>query len=294
MTSLRTLALLLLLLCSGFIRRDVPVPPPREEWVSLFNGKDLTGWDIKITGYALNENHKETFRVADGMLQVSYDHYDKFTNEFGHIYYRQPYSHYRLRMEYRFVGEQLAGGPPWDLRNSGVMVHSQSARSLTRDQEFPVSLEMQFLGGLGKGPRTTGNLCTPGTQVHMDGKLNTQHCINSSSATYDGDRWVQAEMEVFGDSLIRHIVEGQTVLTYQKPIVAETGEDVGRYLQGEWEQKIGTPLKEGYIALQAESHPIHFRKIELLNLKGCTNPRCPNYKPQYVVPGDCNCQQDRD
>jgi hypothetical protein len=237
------------------------------------------GWDIKITGFAMNENFKETFRVQDGMLQVSYDQYDKFTNEFGHIYYRQPYSHYRLRMEYRFVGEQLAGGPRGTCATAASWCIRSPAVSLTRDQEFPVSLEMQFLGGLGKGTRTTGNLCTPGTQVHMNGKLNAEHCINSSSATYHGDRWVRAEMEVLGDSLIRHIVEGQTVLTYQKPIVAETGEDVGRYLQGEWAQKIGTPLKEGYIALQAESHPIHFRKIELLNLKGCTNPAAPTTSP---------------
>jgi hypothetical protein len=224
-------------------------------------------------------------------MKVSYDRYDKFTNEFGHIYYQQPFSHYRLRIEYRFVGEQLTGGPSWDIRNSGVMVHSQSARSLTKDQEFPVSLEMQFLGGLGKGPRTTGNLCTPGTQVHMKGKLNTAHCINSSSRTYEGDQWVTVEMEVLGDSVIRHFVEGQPVLTYEKPVIGETGEDIGRYLSDEWKQKIGMPLKEGHIALQAESHPIHFRKVELLNLKGCMNKQCSNYRPHYVVPGDCNCQK---
>ncbi len=192
------------------------VKPFKEDWIPLFNGKDLSGWDIKITGYGLNQNPFNTFRVENGMLRVSYDQYQKFTNEFGHIYYQKPFSHYRLRIEYRFVGEQLQGGPPWDIRNSGVMVHSQSAKSLTKDQEFPVSLEMQFLGGLGKGPRTTGNLCTPGTQVYMNGKLNTAHCIDSDSKTYDGDQWVTAEMEVLGDSLIRHIVEGKTLLALLK------------------------------------------------------------------------------
>ncbi len=262
----------------------------KEEWITLFNGKDLKGWDIKITGYDVNVNYGNTFRVENGMMHVNYDQYKTFTNQFGHIYYHQPYSYYKLRVEYRFVGEQMKGGPSWDIRNSGVMVHSQSAKSLAKDQEFPVSLEMQFLGGLGQGPRTTGNLCTPGTYVEMADTITMAHCINSTSQTYEGDQWVLAEMEVYGDSLIRHLVNGQVVLEYKHPKIGEKGDDIKRYISSEWTAKQGSPLHEGYIALQAESAPIDFRNVQLLNLKGCMNPKCSHYKSYYVVPDKCTCK----
>jgi hypothetical protein len=267
----------------------------QQEWKPLFNGKDLSGWDIKIAGFPLNNNHKNTFRFEDGMVRISYDEYQKFDNRYGHMYYKQPFSHYILRFEYRFTGNQTPGGAEWNVRNSGVMFHSQSAKSLTMNQDFPVSLEFQTLGGLGTGDRHTGNLCTPGTIVHMNGQLNPNHCIESNSNTYHGDRWVKGEIIVLGDSLIAHLIEGDTVLTYQKPQIGEADWAQGKedaYTK-EWKSKNGMPLKEGYIALQAESHPIDFRNVELLNLKGCMNAKCANYKSYYVAAGTCNCTKKR-
>jgi hypothetical protein len=271
--------------------------PSKEEWLPLFNGKDLKGWDIKITKYDLNQNFGNTYRVEDGILKISYDQYSNFDNKFGHMYYQKPFSYYKLRVEYRFTGNQLVGGAEWNVRNSGVMLHSQSAKSLFKDQDFPVSIEVQLLGGLGTGERTTGNLCTPGTQVEMQGKVNPEHCINSSSKTYDGDQWVTVDAIVLGDSVVYHIIEGDTVLTYQKPQIGDDYVSDGfRWKKGEandapkWIKKNGTLLKEGYIAIQAESHPIEFRKVELLNLKGCTNPKCPNFRSYYLVSGDCSCK----
>ncbi|MFN3488123.1 MAG: DUF1080 domain-containing protein, partial [Emticicia sp.] len=147
----------------------------KEEWISLFNGKDLTGWDLKISGHEMNDNYKNTFLVEDNMMRVNYKEYQNFDNKYGHIYYKTPYSHYKVRFEYRFQGSQVPGGASWNVRNSGIMLHSQSAASNGKDQDFPISLEMQLLGGLGNGPRHTGNLCTPGTIVDIDGKLQTAH-----------------------------------------------------------------------------------------------------------------------
>ena len=231
----------------------------RAKWISLFNGKDLDGWIIKINTHPLGENFKNTFQVRDGKLVVSYDEYDEFDNEFGHIFYKTPYSHYKLRLDYRVVGEQVKGGPGWALKNNGVMFHCRPPSEMLVDQEFPVCIEAQLLGGLGDGERSTGNVCTPGTNIVMNGKLETQHCISSTSATYNGDEWVHFELVVLGDSIIHHIVEGDTVLTYSKP-------QIGGELPAGFPLPEGTPLQSGYIALQAESHPFEFRNIELLNL----------------------------
>jgi hypothetical protein len=238
-----------------------------EEWIQLFNGKNLDGWDIKIKGSALNDNYKNTFRVENGILRVCYDEYKNFNGEFGHIYYKTPYSDYRLRVEYRFVGEQTTGGPSWAFRNSGIMFHSQSAASIGIDQDFPVSIEAQFLGGDGVTERSTMNLCTPGTNVVINDTLVTQHCTDSKSKTYHGDVWVTAELIVHGDSIIYHLVNGDTVLTYSKPQIGGTNKPEGYPVPD------GTLLKKGYIALQAESHPCEFRKVELLDLSKTKDKR---------------------
>ena len=234
----------------------------QDQWIQLFNGKDLTGWDIKISGYPLNENFRNTFRVEDGLLKVSYDDYEEWNNEFGHIFYDQPFSDYILRVEYRFIGEQMPGAPGWATRNNGAMLHSQSAESMGLDQDFPVSIEAQFLGGLGEDERPTGNVCTPGTNITMDGEFITRHCTNSNSKTWHGDEWVTIEMIVHGGGDIFHVVEGDTVLTYSNPVIG------GGNKPEDYPVPDGTPLTEGYIALQAESHPIEFRKVELLDLSG--------------------------
>ena len=235
-----------------------------ENWIQLFNGKDLKDWAVKINGYDLNDNFGNTFRVENGIMKVSYDRYDKFNNRFGHIFYKRKFSRYRIRVEYRFVGEQAAGGPSWALRNSGIMIHCQPPETMGKNQDFPISIEVQLLGGSGTGKRSTANLCTPGTNVVMDGKLITQHCINSSSQTYDGEQWVTAEAEVLGADRITHFVNGEKVLVYEKPQIG--GGSVSNFDPAV--KKDGMLLTEGYISLQSESHPVEFRKVELLDLSG--------------------------
>jgi len=256
------------------------------DWVQLFNGRNLEGWDVKIAGHNLNDNFGKTFRVEDGLLKVRYDQYASFDDRFGHIFYREPFSYYIVRVEYRFVGEQARGGADWALRNSGIMIHSQSAKSMWKDQDFPISIEVQLLGGNGTGERPTANLCTPGTHVVVNGKLFTTHCLNSKSKTYNGEQWVRVEVQVFGDSLIRHVVNGDTVMEYSKPQIG--GEVVNRFDPAV--KQDGKILTSGYIALQSESHPIDFRRVELLNLVGCMDPRSPRYRSYYVRSDPAQCR----
>ncbi len=236
------------------------------QWIPLFNGKDLSGWTPKIAGHALGENFGDTFRVENGVLKVSYDQYEKsggkFGEKFGHLFYKEPFSHYRLRIEYRFVGEQCKGGPGWAVRNSGVMIHGQPPETMAKDQSFPVSIEVQFLGGDGKNPRHTGNLCTPGTNVVLGGKLERRHCIDSKSKTFHGDQWVTAEVEARGSKSIKHFIDGEMVLEYTEPQLDEGDKDAKKLV------KDGRILLEGgSISLQAESHPIEFRKVEIRKLE---------------------------
>jgi Domain of Unknown Function (DUF1080) len=233
-----------------------------QEWHALFNGRDLSGWTPKIAKHPLGENYADTFRVDDGIIKVAYDRYGKFEQRFGHLYSDQPYSNYILRLEYRITGAAIADSPSWAKLNSGVMIHSQSPLSMHVNQAFPVSLEFQFLSVGATAGRQTGNACTPGTNLEMQGKLVTDHIIDSSSKLFPVDEWVAVEVEVRGNEEVIHRVNGVEVLRYQHPQLDPKDPDAQKLL------KTGAPLQLsfGHIALQAESQPIWFRNIRIQQL----------------------------
>lgn len=287
-------ALCALAAATMFAQGTAPKPaapdPDRKDWIQMFNGKDLSGWTPKFSHYELGQNVNDTFRVEDGLLKVRYDKWPTFKDEFGHLFYKDPFSYYILAAEYRFVGEQVRTDRTdlaWALRNNGLMIHSPAPKTMTKDQDFPISIEVQLLGGLVEGkPRTTANLCTPGTHVVMKGALHTAHCTNSTSKTYAGDQWVRVEVVAHGDELIRHVVEGETVLEYSKPQIGG-----GNASPTDPAVKIdGTPLTGGYISLQAETAPIDFRKVEILNLEGCMDPKSPAFKRYFVKSNAAMCK----
>lgn len=229
-----------------------------QNWVSLFNGQDLEGWTPKIKGEPFGSDSLNTFRVEEGVLKVSYENYDGFNNKFGHLFYKTAFSNYKLKLDYRFVGDQQAGVEEWAKKNSGIMIHSQNPESITLNQFFPNSLEFQLLGGLNDSlSRPTGNLCTPGTHVRVDGKLITEHCITANAPTFYSDEWVKAEVEVYNDSLIIHKINGEEVIRYTNPILDLPDQP----------DKDQNPLQAGYISLQSESHPVEFKNVQIKILK---------------------------
>lgn len=232
------------------------------EWQTIFNGKNLDGWTIKFSGHDVGVNFRNTFRVEDNMMRVMYDEYDTFNNAYAHIFYKEKLSHYRLKFDYRFTGEQVSESETWNIRNSGVMFHSQSPESMYFEQYFPASIETQLLGGLSDGKsRRTGNICTPGTDFEIHGVLMSKHCYRSNSKTFHGDQWVNAEIEVRGDENIKHFINGELVFEYNKTRIIPNEEDSADFITKP------IALKDGYIALQAESHPIDFKNIRLMKLK---------------------------
>jgi hypothetical protein len=240
-------------------------PMAREnEWISLFNGKDLQDWTVKVHHHEFGMNFGNTFRAEEGMIKVRYDQYGDFNDQFAHLYYKEPLSYFHLALDYRFAGEQQKGAPSYTLLNSGVMFHAQDPRSILKEQDWPISVEMQFLAGLGDGqPRPTGNMCSPGTEIVYQGKKYNGHCLNSTSKTYDRNEWVHAELIVLGDSLITHVINGDTVLQYSQPSMG------GGFVKGfdATVFKPAVPLRSGYIALQSEGHPIDFKNIRLKRLR---------------------------
>lgn len=235
------------------------------EWESLFNGKDLEGWTPKIRYEEFGQDKRETFRVEDGAITVSYENYTDFNETFGHLFYKTEYSNYRLRVEYRFTGEQVHDGPGWAIRNSGLMLHGQSGESMSVDQDFPASIEVQLLGGNSDGKkRTTANMCSPSTNIERRGKLFKPHCANSESETYDGEQWVTCEVEVRGDQSFKHYINGDLVMEYEGPQL-DPDDPVGAKLIEAAGGEV--KLSGGTISLQSESHPVQFRKVEIMQLE---------------------------
>jgi hypothetical protein len=233
------------------------------EWIQLFNGRDIDDWIVKLNHHEIDDNYRDTFRVEDGLLKVRYDNYDDFGDRFGHLNYKQPFSHYHLAVEYRFVGTLHRGAPGYAVLNSGVMLHSQDPKTILRDQNWPISIELQFLAGLPNGkPRATGNVCTPGTHVFHKGRLTQAHIIQSSAKTYQPDEWVRAEAIVRGNGSIVHLINGEKVLEYARPQIG--GGVVAGYDPKMFQE--GKALSQGFVALQSEGQPIDFRKVELRQL----------------------------
>lgn len=235
-----------------------------DNWQTLFNGENLDGWIAKFYHHDLGDNYAETFRVTDGKIQVNYDNYKEFNNRFGHLFYKIPFSSFHFKFEYRFTDQWMKDAPSYTYRNSGIMFHSQDPKSILKEQDWPISVEYQILAGAGDGkPRPTGNMCSPGTEVYFEGEKYPQHCINSSSKTYEWNDWVTGELIVYRDSLVIHKVNGEKVLQYTKP-------HIGGGVANGFDSAVkidGKPLTEGYIGLQAEGQGIEFRniKIKILN-----------------------------
>ncbi|MEP2238382.1 MAG: DUF1080 domain-containing protein [Maribacter sp.] len=269
-------SLLFLLGCGLIISQET-----NDGWETMFNGTDLNGWTTKVHHYEVGDNYADTFMAEDNKVKVRYDKYEgEFNNRYAHLYYDKPFSDFHLTMQYRFVGELYRGAPDYTILNSGVMFHSQDPRTMLKEQDWPISVEIQFLAGVEEGvERPTGNMCSPGTDVVFEGKIDPRHCINSTSDTYYGDQWVTAELVVYHDSLVKHIINGKTVLEYTKP---QIGGGVAKGYDPKMKQD-GKLLTEGFIALQSEGQPIDFRAIKIRNLKGCTDPKANNFKAYYQV-----------
>ncbi len=260
----RTIAVGLTILaaaCSPATGPHAPLKAPDGLWISLFNGKDLSGWTAKIAGQDVQDNYLNTFRVEDGVLKVSYQQYDQFGDRFAGLYYNRKFSHYWIRAEYRFVGSKVAGAPSWAYKNSGIYLHAQSPDSMRKDQQFPVSVEFDLVGGHMFGSHPTGDVCQNGTRVKVAGDFLKQQCSKLSDITIRDDQWVTVEAEVLGNT-VRQAVNGGLIVEYSD-IQLDANNPDARKLLG---PNGAAQLDSGYIGIQGNGHPVEFRRIEVLPL----------------------------
>lgn len=230
----------------------------QDQWIQLFNGENLNNWTVKIRGFEVGENYKNTYRVEDGLLKVSYDGYDKFENHFGNLFYNQKFASFRLHAEYRFTGEQMADSPEWAYLNNGIMIFGQTPESMEIDQSWPTCIEVQLLGSDSTHLQSNLNVCTPGTNIVMNGELILEHTTLSGSTPSPEKEWITVDIEVKNDT-IKHFLNGELVLLYSKPQLDERDRNYSKLLPDDGDKM----LHEGTISIQAEGHPIEFRKIEL-------------------------------
>ena len=238
-----------------------PLVAPAGNWISLFNGRNLDGWTVKIAGQDLNDNYHNTFRVENGLLKVSYQQYDRFGDRFGSLFYHTKYSHYWIRAEYRFVGDLVAGAPSWAYRNSGLQLHSQAPESMRKDQQFPVCVEFDIKGGHFLN-RPTGDVCQTGTHVKIGGAPLNQQCSTVGNVTIRDDQWVSVLAEVQGATRVRQAVNAALVVEYTDLTLDEANPDAGRLLAAGADKA----LSSGYVSIQSNGAPIEFRRIEVLPL----------------------------
>ncbi|MFX0555650.1 3-keto-disaccharide hydrolase [Maribacter sp. CXY002] len=229
-------------------------------WIPIFNGKDLDGWTMKINGYPVGENFGNTFRVKDSILSIRYDAYGpEFGERFGALFYDRELTNYRLKVTYRFVGDTAPGAPEWGYRDSGVQIHTQPPNTVQLNQSFPICLEYNLHGGNGTEDRPLGAICGIGMKVEVDGERSDLFCNPAKvGKTFHGDQWVTIEIDV-KDGKMKHFVNGEEIMSYANPIYDTKNEFAQAFIQ-----EGDSTVKSGYISLQSNSHPIDFKKIELL------------------------------
>lgn len=250
---------------------------PASDWIRIFNGKDLEGWVKKIRTHPVGEDPYNTWYVKDSLLWVDYSKYTApFNYRFGHMAYeKRKFSYFLLRAVYQFWGSQPPTAPSEGKQNNGLMFHSESMSAMARDAQFPASAEVQLLGENNNQNTegTTANFCCVGATMVVNGN-RIDGCWKAAPRNIKGLPWVKVEVLILADSVGKHMVEGDTVMRYTKILA----------------KRDGKPLREGYIAIQAESAPTYFKTLEVLDLEGCTDPKAVNFRSYFIKSNPSECQ----
>ena len=82
-----------------------------EEWKSLFNGTDLSGWTVTIDKLPEGQDPDKLVQVRDGAIHMYADTDPDTKVPFGVITHRDTFSRFHLALEYRQDLAALGGVP---------------------------------------------------------------------------------------------------------------------------------------------------------------------------------------
>ena len=247
-----------ILISSAFI-------PNKAKWKSLFNGKDLSGWEVFVgpeekdgEPLGLNNDHLNLFSVADldgekvlrisGEINASIATLEEFEN-------------YHLMMEFKW-GEKV-----YSKYNSGLLYHSYGDYGVGLGV-WMSSHELQlYTGHVGDSYRMGKSYCEIPTNKNSEGKYvysKTGELIPSVPATTsvivakDNDyekpkgEWNKVELYCYGRTSV-HVVNGK---------VNMINLNSGKYLgEGSIEA-----LSKGKIQLQSEGGELYVRNMKIKSI----------------------------
>lgn len=201
--------------------------------VSLFNGKDLSGWHIDVPDMDNNPEAINPFIVRDGNL-VS------LGNPQGHLITDKTYENYILEVEYRFTGEP---------GNCGVLVHASTPRVLY--DMFPKSIEVQMQSG------DAGDFWCIGENIKVDNMVERRGPKESWGVTEGKKR------------RIKNLTENseKPLGEWNEMKIEVKGNQIQVWVNGELvNQGYDATAQKGQIAVQAEGAEVEFRKLDLTKL----------------------------
>lgn len=199
------------------------------KFVSLFNGRDLTGWKDVNTS-------PQTWSVKDGLLVCS-------GLPIGVMRSEKQYENFVLHIEWRHM---KAGG------NSGVFVWSEG--SIPSGRRLPKGMEVQMLelDWVKLHPKKTGE---PNDIGYISGELFGANGLTAIPANPRGRRSQSFELRCKGKGHWN---------TYDVVCVDGT---VKLSINGKFVNSIrNSSMRKGYLCLESEGSEIHFRNIQIMEL----------------------------
>jgi len=238
----------------------------KEKWISMFNGKDLTGWEVFVRGQKSLEDSQKYFQVHEGNMHFYKDVDPNEKVEWAVVQNKIDYSHYKLRFEYKW-GEKRFAPRKTVKRDSGLLIHChEKDREKWRSKAWPISIECQIqetdVGDLHLvGTKATVNVCG---ELFKRDKGEFPRFSRSSGQKLERVKRVLAEHqydELYKWNKIEAIVTGTTAAFYCNENLVMEVTDMKKPVGESW-----VPLSQGKIALQCEGAEVMYRNIEILPL----------------------------
>ncbi|MBS1660432.1 MAG: DUF1080 domain-containing protein [Bacteroidetes bacterium] len=238
--------------------------PREEKWVSLFDGKDLKGWDTYLQmPIGLNKDPHGVFSVVkdggENVIRVSGE-------DIGALTTKQEYTNYHLQLQFRW-GQQTWGPKKGKKKDSGLLYHSVGPNGADwgawmRSQEMQIQEGdcgdyWGCAGGVASVPAVKKSdseyVYRAGADLYTfraDDKIG-RHCIKGVDAEKVSGEWNTVDLYCHGDTSV-HVINGKVVMVL--------------YHLGQVEGGQVSPLVKGKIQLQSEGAEVFYKQVKIQSI----------------------------